>query len=476
MIKQFSQKLLAYLVFRRFLAFGTVYLFICGTVLMLLRTILGIPATFVFWAFAGIIPLLPTAFFYELKKMPDKSCVTALLDKYNNMDGLLMAQDEADTSPWLALKGEVRCPVVVWHCSREWIMFGMAVLFVAATVFTPHCFSDLYSDNKLDTEEITNQLNSKTELLEEEEIIDHSKALEIKNELDQLAREASGENPARTWEALDHISESIFSEAENASEELLAMSEKLSHAQNMAELLNQAGDLKPEVKEAAMEELAKMLKNAGNEAFDLSDFLDKNMMKSIKNSSLTQAQMKKLASDLKVCKKKITGKIGRMCQTGLADKKLYNKSAEVGQFDNSALANFLKENAGKLTMTEISSMCLPGGKGGVNRGRGDAMMTWKKPSHETGTRFKEEELPLSALPSASKSMTTGISPGVPEKNKEPVPAGSGALSGTEPGEASAITDQPLPRHRGIIRRYFDRQKDKQHESSPLFDEIWSGWS
>ncbi len=474
MIKQFSRKLLACLAFRRFLAFGTVYLFACGTVLMLLRAMLGIPTAFVFWTFAGIIPVFPAAFLFELKKMPHRSCVTALLDKYNDMDGLLMAQDEADASSWQTFMGDVRCPVVVWHSSREWLMFGMAVLFVAATVFTPHYFSGLYADNSLETGEVTNELNLKTDLLEQEEILEHSRALEIKNELDKLAREASGEDPARTWEALDHISESIISEAENSSEELLAISEKLGHAQNMAELLNQAGNLKPGVKEAAMEELAKMLKDAGNKAFDLSDFLGKDMMKAIKNSALTQAQMKKLISGLKVCKKEITGKMGRLCQAGLADKKLYNKSAEVGQFDNSELAAFLKENADKLTMTDISSMCLPG-KGGIKRGRGDAIMTWKKPSSETGVRFKEEVLPLSGLPSASESVTTGISPGVPEKNKEPVSVGSGALSGAESGEGSAITEQVLPRHKGIIRRYFDRQKDKQHESPPLFDEVWSGW-
>ena len=99
------------------------------------------------------------------------------------------------------------------------------------------------------------------------------------------------------------------------------------------------------------------------------------------------------------------------------------------------------------------------GKGGVDRGRGDAAMTWTDGSSEKDARFKEKVLPPSSVAGLNDSQLVGLSASAPTADTSGV-AAHGALNSAASGGGSAYTQTILPRHRGAVRRYFDRPQHK----------------
>jgi hypothetical protein len=99
------------------------------------------------------------------------------------------------------------------------------------------------------------------------------------------------------------------------------------------------------------------------------------------------------------------------------------------------------------------------GKGGVDRGRGDAAMTWADGSSEKDARFKEKILPPSSVAGLNDSQLVGLSASAPTADTSGV-AAHGALNSAASGGGSAYTQTILPRHRGAVKRYFDRPKSK----------------
>ena len=51
------------------------------------------------------------------------------------------------------------------------------------------------------------------DVLKEEEIIDSSKTEMLEEKLSQLQEDASGEDPVKTWEALDHLENTLSKES-----------------------------------------------------------------------------------------------------------------------------------------------------------------------------------------------------------------------------------------------------------------------
>src|SRR5262249_36528764 len=92
--------------------------------------------------------------------------------------------------------------------------------------------------------------------------------------------------------------------------------------------------------------------------------------------------------------------------------------------DNSGLARFLKENAEKMSVDEATLQWCAG-KGGVDRGRGDAAMTWTNGSSEKGARFKEKVLPPSSVAGLNDSRLVGLSASGPAARRRERGRGGG---------------------------------------------------
>src|SRR5262249_45557171 len=116
--------------------------------------------------------------------------------------------------------------------------------------------------------------------------------------------------------------------------------------------------------------------------------------------------------------------------------------------------------AQKMSVKEaLGAWCDNLGKGGVDRGRADAAMTWTDGTSEKDAKFKEKVLPPSAVAGLNDSQLVGLSATAPTVDPNGVVA-HGALNNTASGGGSAYTQTILPRHKGAVRRYFERPLGK----------------
>ena len=96
--------------------------------------------------------------------------------------------------------------------------------------------------------------------------------------------------------------------------------------------------------------------------------------------------------------------------------------------------------------------------GRVNRGRGDAAMTWQQGVDKEDAAFKEKVLPPAAVASLKKSRLAGISVGDPTSAKPAGGSSGGALGSAQAGGGEARTQIILPEHEKTVQRYFNREK------------------
>ena len=141
----------------------------------------------------------------------------------------------------------------------------------------------------------------------------------------------------------------------------------------------------------------------------------------------------------------------------LIDAEMLGKLCEGKPCDKDVLIAYLCKNCNG-NCSVAAAMCNIPGKGGVNRGRGDAQLTWKDPASEEGVKFQEKALPQGQLDSLRQSNLIGVSTGAPEV-VDPAAvslAQSAALGSAQAGGGSANRQTILPRHREAVNKYFER--------------------
>ena len=92
------------------------------------------------------------------------------------------------------------------------------------------------------------------------------------------------------------------------------------------------------------------------------------------------------------------------------------------------------------------------GRGGINRGRADAEMTWGDESTKQGVRFKEMEIPQGVPDRDGELLRSRLT----EPQADPVaPSGrAAARTSTETVGGEAAKQNLRPRHREVIKKYF----------------------
>ena len=169
-------------------------------------------------------------------------------------------------------------------------------------------------------------------------------------------------------------------------------------------------------------------------------------------NSLTLDQLKELSAALRLTKSDIYDRLMELHAANLIDLKTLKAAEKLGQCDSEGLAAFLAENADNKSVAE----CIGGWCQGIGRGPGDAPMTWSDSTTEEGAKFKAEALPLSNIASLEDSEIVGLSIGAPSVETSSLPSQPGALSSAMTGGGSSVSQTVLPRHKGAVKRYFER--------------------
>lgn len=455
-IADFRQTLAGLYLLRYGLVALTIWAFVFGTTVLALRAMVGLSRLDLLWGLASLPIVLAPAVWLALKRLPTRERVRAVLDHHGRCGGLLMAGAEQETRDWQSSIPEVRKPKLQWRGGWSSVAFALSMAFVAICFLVPHWIAAM-GPSRLDINREVERLQEQLDVLQKEKIVEAERAEALKVTLDQLKRDASGKDPIKTIEALDHVNEQVKKAGEEAAEKANKKMEEMGRAQALNEALQKNGDkLNAEQMKDAMKHLAALMKKAAEENELLEGALDAETMEAIKKNKLTPEMLKKIAEALKDGMKGTEIKIAKLVKAKILDADALKKADKAGKCDCAALAAYLKENGGDSEATD-KLLDDNDGKGGTNEGDGKSKLTFGDESTEDGVKYKEEELPPSEQQNLRDSQLSGISQGAPNIGKEKAEKGkSGALTGANAGGGSAATQTVLPRHKGAVERYFDR--------------------
>jgi hypothetical protein len=453
----FRQRLLGLYLLKYTLAALTAWAFLYGTAVLALRGTLAVPREMLLWGLASLPLAVAPAAWWAWRRLPPGRAVTALLDRHGRCGGLLMAGEEQPLGEWRQAVPAVRPPGLSYRGGRAWGLFAASLAFVALGFLVQDGFANPDA-GRLDVESEVARQKQQVAVLKEEKVIGQERADSLTSKLEQVRREASGRDPVKTLESLDHVQEVTSKAAQDASESAARKSEQLGRAETLTKALEDlAGKMDRAKLAEAMQEMAALAKKAATEKELAEMGLDAETLDALmKKGALSKEQMKKLAEALKNGKGALKKMVGKLVKAKLIDAKALAKCDKAGQCSCEGLAAFLKENGSK---SDLAEMLDKAGKGSDDRGPGAAKLTFGDETDEDGFKFKEESLPPSTLKAMRESQISGISAGTPNIGKEKATAGgSGALAGAKAGGGSANAQVVLPRHRGAVERFFERSE------------------
>ena len=449
-IRKFRTKMAALLILKKTLAVATVWGLVWGTVVIILRAAIGMPPLTLLTGGIGLIFAIGCAVVLALRQIPSRTALRASLDKHSGAGGLVMAAETVELGNWRKQMPSIRLPRLRWRGGVSWARFAGAVLFVCISFLIPQRFVEISKAQPLDIREEVKQLADGIDVLKEEEIIELAEAEMLEEKLNQLQAEASGEDPVKTWETLDHLADTLSQESADAAQDALSETERLTEAETLSEgLINEGSEMDAELLAESMTALSGLVQEVAQEnellAAQLADLKGD-------GNSLTLEQLKEISAALRFTKRDIYDRLVELHAVNLIDLKTLKACEKLGQCDSDGLAAFLAENADSRSVVE----CIGGWCRGIGRGPGDAPMTWSDGTTEEGAKFKAEVLPLSDIASLEDSEIVGLSIGAPSVETSSLLPQSGGLSGATAGGGSSFTQTVLPRHKGAVKRYFER--------------------
>lgn len=363
--------------------------------------------------------------------------------------------DGVDLGSWAATLALPSRLQVRWAWRGPMCSLLTAILFLALAVLLPQRVVRPSDPLSLNVGGIVADLYARIDVLEEEDVLEAEAADALREKLDGLDGASSAWDPANTWAALDHLAEGLADRAGEAAQEAVAQLEGLgeaaAEAEALADVVERSGEgsgltqaMAALAERLANDDLLRAAAGAGGGPEPTDSLLQ--------DGTLSAAELGALAKVLQGRQAALSGRVGRLCDAGLIGGDWLLQCENAREADGEALAAFLAEHG--LAAEDLASG-IPG-RGGVDRGRGDAPMTWSSGTSEEGVDFREETLPAASLAALRDSELVGVSLGAPRQD-ENAPAGvHGALSHATAGGGAGVAHRVLPRHRRAVSRFFTR--------------------
>jgi hypothetical protein len=436
-----------------------------ASLVVLLRVSLGTERGLLVWGLLGYVPATAAGILLAARKIPSPRALRAALDRHGRAGGLLMAAGECDIGPWSGQIPPVAAPAVRLHPGRYRVLLPAAAAFLAAAFLVPNRHLPFAGGDWLQVGTQVGDLSQKLELLRQEQLVPAEKAQVLERNLERIRQEASGSEPAKTMEAIDHLEQSFGKAAKEAAESAIRRAETASRAEELAQALEKVqGQVPPEQMAEALKELAQMTEQAAAESKSLAESLDRDLLEKCRQGNLTEEQLKQLAESLAKCKECERATVEKLVKARLVDVAELDRMAEACEGREGDLAAVLGQGEGgkelAAALEELAAEERSGlpGRGGRDRGRGDAAMTWSKGTTRENVAFKEKVLSPAAVASLKQSRLAGVSSGDPTAAKPGAGSSGGALGSAQAGGGAARTQIILPEHEKTVRRYFDREK------------------
>ena len=450
----------------------TAWLFAWGTVIVILRVALGIESGLHWWIVGGgacLVVMLIAAAVIARNQTPGAAVLRAFLDGQNRIGGLAMAEQETNIGQWRDRMPAMVPARVGLRGKKLWVLPLLGVVFVAAGFLVPARMIDTLRPPRLDTTSQERKLEHQIQVLEKERMLDPVEAKVLREKLEQITGDAAGNDPAKTLEALDHLSKTLAQKAEAAASAELQKMEKLAAMQAAAEELATPDiDLSPKDLTEAMAEVGRRVEKMDAER-GLVEKLPAELAAATAKGTLTKEQMKELAKLLKKNEAEIAEGLKQLADAGLLDAGAVKKAENMGQNAAEAakeLSEFLKNAGDGIPMEQrldewgkcAGGVCDGEGDGEITRGGGRAPLDLSNKANDDGTAFTPETLPPAQLEALKKSRLVGTSAAAPTLTKEDGASSGGQLGNAASGGGSASKHAVLPRHQGVVKRYFDREQ------------------
>ncbi|MBI1373203.1 MAG: hypothetical protein GC159_10770 [Phycisphaera sp.] len=273
--------------------------FVWGTVVLISRAAIGTEPLPLLWGALGIVPAAMLAMELARRRLPEPAAVRAMLDRYSAAGGLLMAETEAEVGEWGGRLPRIVAPQTRFRTQRLWGVLAASAVFVAVGFAVPQRYVSINSFANLDVTEQTNQIEEQIEALKEEKIIDADRAEQLEEKLEQITADAKAEDPAKTLEAIDHMKDVLSQLAQEAAENALAQTEKLSETQSLAEgikedQLKQDPSMSPSLNSEAMNHLSDLLNQMQKNSQMFKEAMAMNKIDPSQLAPKEQKQMKQL--------------------------------------------------------------------------------------------------------------------------------------------------------------------------------------
>lgn len=460
--KQLANSILAAAFLRIFVRLTALWCCAWGTAVLAARMAFRIDPVACAFGAIGLLPIWLVAVILSRQHRPSVDQIRAKLDAASLGGGMIMTEKACEQSAWHERAPTPHHLVARWHDRRSILACAAGCLYVAASFMMPHLESQGSGCDPLLVEELVDDLQADIQLLAEEEIVDDERAELLTRKLEEVVSDASVDDAVKTWEALDHIAENVDTLAKEATEALSAMVEEAATLEALAGALEDAltdPAMAARLTEA-MKEFAALMKT--KELLDsFEGALTPELAEAIRNLSLDPQQLEQLAQCMAACKGEMLAKMGRLCDAQLADPAALELCQAVAADAEDALLAFLEDNAGSGDLAGLMALCMAPGTGGINRGRGDAPLTWTDGSDENGVGFKEKMIQPAGLGAVEESKLIGVSLGSPETPDGGSIASGGALATASAGAGEAHKHRILPQHQQVVMQYFSRG-DKDH--------------
>lgn len=422
--------------------FGAIFLFSFGTIVLAVKLLLPQFWPHVLWSLLAAIPTALAASWVARRNRCTREESVAMLDKSLGAGGLLMTLSERPDPYWKERlpqwEHEYREALPRYRPKRFAGYLILPLFFAVASCFVPlreastaPVLKNTIARNA--TEELEELLTS----LEETPVLEEEEQKQLEEEIERLAEE-SEKTPltSEKWETVDALRERLQIRVQNTDTQLakgLEAADELQRAELDGKKLSLKRKEQLEKKlEAALKKIGKgNFQNASSEKREqLLRLMKDGKLSFSKNPQQRQKQLQDLQDFLQKEQEKLS-EIRKNC------KACQNGACKPGQSEGGNSQN---------------GNCRPG-RGGVNRGRGDADMTWGEESTEQGIKFKESILP-EGFKEQPKDDVIGLEASAPEVE----PAASaprGAARDQRRAAGGATNNRRLsPKHRRAVRKYF----------------------
>ncbi|HUC85740.1 MAG TPA: hypothetical protein VL970_11155 [Candidatus Acidoferrales bacterium] len=454
----FARKLNRLLLLRVAVQMMTVWFFVWGVVMLAMKILRIEQTEWLILGIFGFAPLILWAGARERRRQPRFENVRANYDRLNACGGVVMSQETADMSAWLARLPAASVPQFRWHSGRPLLGLCVASLFAGTALLLPERLTHLLGHRPLEIGQIVEQLQAEVNTLAQERILPEQKADDVEKQLAQLQKDSSGYDPNKTWEALDHIKQSNSDAAKQAAEEAVQKTESLTEAETLAKAMEQAADQGMEAATAseAAQDLASLLNSAKLEEGVLAGKIPAELLQNL--SGLDRAQMEKLVKALELNKTALSMTMSNLANLKLIDPAALAKCQNAGHNpDFAGLAAYLSQcKGGKCDCEMLFSWLRKRCRGGLGRGGPEAPMDWDNNTSEDNLKFQAHALPPSSH--LSDAQMVGVSKAAPELSANEVAAQHGALDTATASGGSAHAQVILPEYRQAVRNFFKRDE------------------